>query len=714
MIKTVYSISAAITLASNAFLLSLLFTPQHSAAHLWPKPLYHCQGEQTLRLSKDFEFVLPTNVHPRLAESASRYRRRILKSTFVSPVPPTVSSSSSSPSNVLTRSSSKANTSGTYDLRRIDVQVEDALAKAPLGPDTDESYQLLIAADDEEANRPFEISKSHCAAIRNGVILPGLQAHIRAKTIYGAMRAFETFAQLVVNTESASTPEGDQSSFGSSTATSLMKIVPNVPIVIHDRPLFQHRGILLDTSRNFLTVSTIKRTLDAMAMNKMNVFHWHLIDSQSFPLKLDDVNVATTSANDSDEPSSSDTNNPSSDNSDNSDNSDRRRKRDSSKETKVTTPDEEDPDRGKSDHKDKDRGKDEDEFLPLSQLAAKAAYSPEMTYSKTDVADLVAYALDRGIRVIPEIDLPGHAWAWSTAFPEITACPDGPVHYAAEHPTGQINPVVPKTYRVIQAVYDQVAPLFQDPWFHGGSDEINFRCWNATRIITDYLRRHGHKADTAGFDWILNRFITRQHDMLRAQGKTPVVWEEVVLNHRLNYMKQPQHRDTIIQVWTSAENIKKTIQKGYKVIAGSADYWYLDCGFGSWVGNDVNGNSWCDPYKTWQKIYSFNPLLGLTDDESMNVLGGEALLWGEQVDDTNVDSKLWPRASAAAEVLWSGNSNDSPTSLWDGDKQHDNTLRTEEAIPRINEQRFRMVSEGVPAEPLMPMWCVKRPGHCNS
>ncbi|KAF9974284.1 N-acetyl-glucosamine-6-phosphate deacetylase, partial [Actinomortierella ambigua] len=117
--------------------------------------------------------------------------------------------------------------------------------------------------------------------------------------------------------------------------------------------------------------------------------------------------------------------------------------------------------------------------------------------------------------------------------------------------------------------------------------------------------------------WVLNTFITRQHEMVRRHGKVPIVWEEV-------------HKDTVIQVWTSAENIQKTIQKGYKVVVGSADYWYLDCGFGSYVGDDVNGNSWCDPYKTWQKTYSFNPLKGLSQREAEFVLGGEALLWGEQ------------------------------------------------------------------------------------
>ncbi|KAF9198215.1 hypothetical protein BGZ59_004803, partial [Podila verticillata] len=218
--------------------------------------------------------------------------------------------------------------------------------------------------------------------------------------------------------------------------------------------------------------------------------------------------------------------------------------------------------------------------------------------------------------------------------------------FSAEPPSGQLNPILPKTYRVLDAVYEQVLPLFPDSTFHSGSDEVNFNCWNTTASITEYMDSKGIPRTEAG------------------------------------------------------------------VITGSADYWYLDCGFGDWLGNWTLGVSWCDPYKSWQKIYSFNPLQGLSAKEAKSVLGGEALLWGEQVDDTNLDTKLWPRASAAAEVLWSGNSDDSDTGLWNGTDQDEDTLRNVEALTRINEHRFRMLSEQISAEPLQPLWCVQHPGHC--
>ncbi|KAG0203032.1 hypothetical protein BGX28_004558 [Mortierella sp. GBA30] len=648
MIRTaVYSISAAIALASNAFLVSLLFFPDRAPVegHLWPKPSHACQGQRTIQLSKSFKFFLPEDAHPRLVSGAERYRHRILTSKFLSPVP-------IDPTLLVKEDRSQVE---TVKIESIKVEVEDNdKSTQPLGIDTDESYKLLIAVD-EDPKAPFEITEGACEQLPSGPFPSGVTGVIRAKTMYGALHGMETLAQLVTNNPHDGTKE-----------------ISRAPVCIHDRPLFQHRGILLDSSRNFLSMASLYRTIDAMAMNKFNVFHWHIADSQSFPIALDDQE-----------------------------------------------------DDEKNDHEDLEKNNHSDDkdkssiekrshhILHLSQLASKGAYSSEMVYTKKDISNLVGYAMDRGVRVIPEVDMPGHAWSWSQAFPEITTCLDGYPSYSrfsAEPPSGQLNPAVPKTYKVVQGVYDQVLPLFQDKFVHAGADEVNFNCWNNTESIIELMKRKNIPRSQDGFDRILDGFIAKQHKMIRREGRTPIVWEEPLLNHKLATLEE--NKDTIVQVWTSSQNIQTAIQKGYKVIAGSADYWYLDCGFGDWLGNWTLGRSWCDPYKGWQKIYAFNPLLGLSSKEAESVLGGEALLWGEQVDDTNLDSKLWPRASAAAEVLWSGNSEDSSTKLWNGPNQASTTLRSIEALDRINEHRFRMVSEKIGAEPLMPLWCVQHPGHC--
>ncbi|KAJ1954815.1 hypothetical protein EC988_002229 [Linderina pennispora] len=103
------------------------------------------------------------------------------------------------------------------------------------------------------------------------------------------------------------------------------------------------------------------------------------------------------------------------------------------------------------------------------------------------------------------------------------------------------------------------------------------------------------------------------------------------------------------------------------------------------------------------KIYSFDPLTGITDPAQQKlVLGGEVQLWAEQSDETVLDSRLWPRAAAMAETTWSGKKDTTG-----------HVRTTEEVASRLHEQRFRLVGRGIAAEPMQPVWCVRNPGHCN-
>ncbi|MBW0572005.1 hypothetical protein O181_111720, partial [Austropuccinia psidii MF-1] len=121
-------------------------------------------------------------------------------------------------------------------------------------------------------------------------------------------------------------------------------------------------------------------------------------------------------------------------------------------------------------------------------------------------------------------------------------------------------------------------------------------------------------------------------------------------------------------------------------------------GVGEWLGNTPNGTSWCDPFKTWQKIYSFDPFNNITVAQRKLILGGQALLWSEQSDEQNLDSVVWPRALSTAEVYWTGNNR--PRSVV-------------EALPRMHDMRYRLVQRGVRATPLQPHWCAVNPGKCN-
>jgi len=434
-----------------------------------------------------------------------------------------------------------------------------------LGPDVDESYVL---------NVPYKT-----AAIE-----------IRAETVFGAIRALETLLQLVELRD-----DGQRS-------------IPFTPIHVQDSPTFNYRGLMLDTARNYFPVSDILRTMDGMSMSKLNVLHWHIVDSQSFGL------VSTA----------------------------------------------------------------------VPELAAKGAYKKRgklLTYNSDDVATIVQYGLERGIRVIPEIDMPGHTRSWAYAFPELIACvgTDSSVN-AAEPPAGQLDPTNSETYVLLQRLLSDVTTYFKDPYWHAGGDEVNFHCWDTSPAIRAFMSKNNATTED-----LIQIFAQKLYQIIQNSKKSIMAWEEMVLEFDV---KIPGN--SVVQVWRGVPNVKQVIDKGYKTVVSSNDFWYLDCGHGNFVSG---GKSWCDPYKTHQDVYSFDIVDGLTPEQSHLVIGGEVCLWTEQVDPQNLDRMLWPRASAAAEVLWSGRDAQGGKRKW------------QDAYPRYWDMRVRLVDRGIAAEPLQPLFC---------
>ncbi|OVA19587.1 Glycoside hydrolase family 20 [Macleaya cordata] len=454
-------------------------------------------------------------------------------------------------------------------------------------------------------------------------------ANLTAVTVWGAMRGLETFSQLVWGNPSR-------------VATGLY---------VSDSPIFGHRGVMLDTSRNYYGVEDIVRTIEAMGANKLNVFHWHITDSHSFPLVLPS------------EP----------------------------------------------------------------ELAGKGSYGPEMQYSPADVERIVEIGFQHGVRVLPEIDMPGHTGSWAEAYPEIVTCanmfwwPEGTKwddRFASEPGTGHLNPLHPKTYEVLLNVFRDVASLFPEGFYHAGADEIIPGCWKADQMVQNFLSNGGTLSQ------LLEIFINSTLPYLTSTlNRTSVVyWEDVLLdsNVKVDPSFLPKE-STILQTWNNGpNNTKRIVSAGYRAIVSSSDFYYLDCGHGDFLGNDSrfdqqiddnpgkpfnynggNGGSWCGPFKTWQRVYDYDITYGLTEAEAKLVLGGEVALWSEQADPTVLDARIWPRTSAMAETLWSGNRDET------GKKRY------AEATNRLNEWRYRMVARGIGAEPIQPLWCMTHPGMCN-
>ncbi|KAI0629989.1 N-acetylhexosaminidase [Trametes polyzona] len=323
----------------------------------------------------------------------------------------------------------------------------------------------------------------------------------------------------------------------------------------------------------------------------------------------------------------------------------------------------------------------------FTELAQKGAYSSSMVYSPNDVHDIVAYAGARGIDVMIEIDTPGHTAIIAAAHPEHIACAQSSpwTTFANEPPAGQLRLASPATTNFTADLLSAVARMFPSSLFSTGGDELNTECYAQDPDTQADLKAGGRTLEQA-----LDVFTRTTHAAIRAEGKTPAVWEEMVLEHNVTL-----GNDTVVMVWISSANAAAVAQKNFRIVHGPSDYFYLDCGAGEWIGDDI-ANSWCDPFKTWQKSYTFDPLANISASHAHLVLGGEQLLWTEQSGPENLDSIVWPRAASSAEVFWSGPGGNLTT-----------------ALPRLHDLAFRMRQRGIKAIQLQPMWCALRPDQCN-
>jgi hexosaminidase len=237
-------------------------------------------------------------------------------------------------------------------------------------------------------------------------------------------------------------------------------------------------------------------------------------------------------------------------------------------------------------------------------------------YTQAEVQHIVAYARDRGIRVIPEFDIPGHATSWLAGYPELASAP-GPYdiqrRWGIFEPT--LDPTREETYHFLDAFLDEITPLFPDRFFHIGGDEVEETQWKHSTAIQAFAREHG-LADSAQLHTYFNR---RLQELLKKHGKTMVGWDEV--------LSPDLASDTVIQSWRGAQSLSEAGRKGYRGILSSG--YYLDHLL---------------PASTH---YAVDP------GDGENILGGEACMWSEYVSAETVDSRIWPRMAAIAERFWS-------------------------------------------------------------
>jgi hexosaminidase len=252
--------------------------------------------------------------------------------------------------------------------------------------------------------------------------------------------------------------------------------------------------------------------------------------------------------------------------------------------------------------------------------------SDGLFYTQEEIREVVAYAHDRGIRVVPEFDMPGHSTAWFVGYPELAS---GPGPYQIDRKWGVLNPAMDptreSTYTFLDTFIGEMAGLFPDAYFHVGGDECNGKEWDANPRIQQFMKDHGIKDNAA----LQALFSARVQKIVAAHDRIMVGWDEVL---------QPgTPKDVVIQSWRGPQYVGQAVKGGNRAML-SAPY-YVD------LNQSAAEHYLADPEGDGSTT--------LTSEESKRILGGEAAMWSEFVTPENVDSRIWPRTAAIAERLWS-------------------------------------------------------------
>jgi hexosaminidase len=252
--------------------------------------------------------------------------------------------------------------------------------------------------------------------------------------------------------------------------------------------------------------------------------------------------------------------------------------------------------------------------------------SDGLYYTQAQIRSVVAYARDRGIRIVPEFDIPGHSASWLPGYP-LLASGKGPFEILRSFgiSLAVIDPTRETTYAFLDSFIGEMAALFPDKYFHIGGDEVNPRQWNESPRIQGFEKAHGIK-NAHDLQVYFNKRILK---ILTKHGKTMIGWDEI--------LHPDLPKATVVHIWRNRASLANAVQQGYRTILSWG--YYLDH---------------LSPAKFH---YGIDPLGGaaaqLTEEQAKNVLGGEACMWAELVDSETVDSRIWPRTAVIAERLWS-------------------------------------------------------------
>lgn len=354
---------------------------------------------------------------------------------------------------------------------------------------------------------------------------------------------------------------------------------------ISDRPAFSWRAFMLDESRHFHGKETVKRLLDEMARLKMNVFHWHLVDDPAWRLEIKKYPALTAIAS-----------------------------------------------KGNFGHMMRFRD-------APNRKDSLFHGQPAQFYTQENIKEIIAYAHHRGIKVVPEIEVPGHATASIFAYPWLGA--SSKENGSGIH--GDLYDVTdPKVEEFLHNVLDEVIALFPDGIVHIGGDEADYGHWKSSKSINDFMKKNAIPTYSDLQVWAINRMS----QYIAGKGYRMIGWNEITGDN----IREEAHiqagsteklaKGTIVQFWDGKVSlVNKAIGQGYDIVNSERHFTYLDY-----------------PYEVTPltKAYSFNPVpQGIAAADQKKILGLGCQMWGEYTPTTErLYYQIFPRIAAFAEIGW--------------------------------------------------------------
>lgn len=404
--------------------------------------------------------------------------------------------------------------------------------------------------------------------------------------------------RLKVTEESIKIESGSKSGFTHASATLLQLIRRNgednsmevVCCSIKDRPRFKYRGMMLDCARHFHSVEQVKRLINQLAHYKFNTFHWHLTDDEGWRIEIKSLPELTNIG--------------------------------------------------------AWRGLDE----PIEPQYTHLSQRYGGFYTQEEIKEVVAYAAQRSITVIPEIDVPGHCRAAIKSLPHMLVEAEDTTEYRSiqHYNDNVINPALPGSYEFIDKVLEEVATLFPAPYIHIGADEVPHGVWSQSPACQALMEQQGY----SDYKELQGHFLRHAEDKLRGLGKRMLGWEEAQHGNKVS-------KDTVIYSWLSEEAALNCARQGFDVVLQPAQTTYLD--MTQDYAPEEPGVDWANPIPL-ETAYSYEPLAQVADDDPVRkrIRGIQAALWCEIINNQpRMDYMIFPRLTALAEACWT-------------DKQHRN------------------------------------------